>query len=63
MLLPEPQPLLTDYSRMPGLDGQKMSKSYGNDIGLREAPDSVAQKIRTMPTDPQRLSGLQETGD
>ena len=55
VLLPEPQPLLTDYSRMPGLDGQKMSKSYGNDIGLREAPDSVAQKIRTMPTDPQRV--------
>ncbi|MFL1405011.1 tryptophan--tRNA ligase [Marinobacter sp. M1N3S26] len=55
VLLPEPQPLLTEYSRMPGLDGQKMSKSYGNDIGLREAPDSVAQKIRTMPTDPQRV--------
>ncbi|MFL1485022.1 tryptophan--tRNA ligase [Marinobacter sp. LN3S78] len=55
VLLPEPQPLLTEYSRMPGLDGQKMSKSYGNDIGLREAPDTVAQKIRTMPTDPQRV--------
>lgn len=40
---------------MPGLDGQKMSKSYNNTIGLREEPDSVAQKIRTMQTDPQRV--------
>ncbi|WP_282450822.1 tryptophan--tRNA ligase [Marinobacter bryozoorum] len=55
VLLPEPQALLTDSSKMPGLDGQKMSKSYGNFIGLRESPDSVAQKIRTMPTDPQRV--------
>lgn len=55
VLLPEPQPLLTEASRTPGLDGQKMSKSYGNDIGLREAPDSVEKKIRTMPTDPQRV--------
>lgn len=55
VLLPEPQALLTDASKMPGLDGQKMSKSYGNDIGLRESPDSVAAKIRTMPTDPQRV--------
>src|SRR5690554_8206983 len=40
---------------MPGLDGKKMSKSYNNYIGLREEPDSVAQKIRTMQTDPQRV--------
>ena len=40
---------------MPGLDGQKMSKSYGNTIGLREAPDEVDQKIRKMQTDPQRV--------
>ena len=40
---------------MPGLDGQKMSKSYGNTIALREEPDSVAKKIRTMPTDPARV--------
>jgi tryptophanyl-tRNA synthetase len=39
---------------MPGLDGQKMSKSYGNIIGLREDPDVVAKKIKTMPTDPAR---------
>ncbi|MDX5298682.1 MAG: tryptophan--tRNA ligase, partial [Gammaproteobacteria bacterium] len=42
-------------SKMPGLDGQKMSKSYGNTIGLREEPDSVSNKIRTMQTDPARV--------
>lgn len=40
---------------MPGLDGQKMSKSYGNTIGLREAPADVEKKLRTMPTDPARV--------
>ena len=40
---------------MPGLDGQKMSKSYGNTISLREDPESVTKKIRTMQTDPQRV--------
>jgi tryptophanyl-tRNA synthetase len=55
VLLTEPQALLTESSRMPGLDGQKMSKSYGNAIALREDPDSVAKKIRTMPTDPARV--------
>ena len=40
---------------MPGLDGQKMSKSYGNTITLREEPESVAKKIKTMPTDPARV--------
>ncbi|MGE0385448.1 MAG: tryptophan--tRNA ligase [Gammaproteobacteria bacterium] len=55
MILPEPQSLLTAQSRMPGLDGEKMSKSYGNTIGLRESPESVEQKIRTMPTDPARV--------
>lgn len=54
MILPEPQALLTAASRMPGLDGQKMSKSYNNTIALREDPDSVIKKIRTMPTDPAR---------
>ena len=51
-ILPEPQALLTPASKMPGLDGQKMSKSYGNTIALREEPESVEKKIRTMPTDP-----------
>ena len=55
IILPEPQPLLTPASRMPGLDGQKMSKSYGNTISLREAPDDVDAKVRKMPTDPARI--------
>jgi len=55
VLLPEPQPLLTDTPRVPGLDGQKMSKSYGNAIMLREEPASVTKKIRTMQTDPARV--------
>jgi tryptophanyl-tRNA synthetase len=54
-ILVEPDALLTEASRLPGLDGQKMSKSYGNSIGLREEPDVVAKKIRTMPTDPARV--------
>lgn len=55
ILLPEPQALLTPTPKMPGLDGQKMSKSYGNTIGLREAPQEVERKLRTMPTDPARV--------
>ncbi len=55
IILPEPQALLTPISKMPGLDGQKMSKSYGNTIGLREDPKSVETKLRTMPTDPARV--------
>jgi len=55
MILPEPQPLLTETPRVPGLDGQKMSKSYGNAIMLREDPASVTQKVRTMQTDPARV--------
>jgi len=54
-ILVEPQALLTEESRMPGLDGQKMSKSYGNAIGLREDKDSVTKKVRTMQTDPARV--------
>ncbi len=55
MILVEPGALLTHASRMPGLDGQKMSKSYGNTIALREDADSITKKIRTMPTDPARV--------
>ena len=55
IILPEPQALLTKASKMPGLDGQKMSKSYNNTISLREAPETVEKKIRTMPTDPARV--------
>ena len=55
IILPEPQALLTTASRMPGIDGQKMSKSYGNTISIRENPEDVIKKIRTMPTDPARV--------
>ncbi len=55
MILAEPQALLTDSSKLPGLDGQKMSKSYNNAIGLREDAASVTKKLRTMPTDPARV--------
>ncbi|MEO8598941.1 MAG: tryptophan--tRNA ligase [bacterium] len=55
LILVEPQARLTESSRLPGLDGQKMSKSYGNSITLREDKDSVIRKIRTMPTDPARV--------
>ena len=55
IILPEPQALLTKTAKMPGLDGEKMSKSYNNYISLREDPDSVEQKIRTMQTDPARV--------
>ena len=53
-ILPEPQALLTPTSKLIGLDGRKMSKSYGNGIDLRETPTAVEQKIRRMPTDPKR---------
>lgn len=55
MILLEPQAMLTAASKMPGLDGQKMSKSYNNTISLREDEASVSKKIRTMPTDPARI--------
>jgi tryptophanyl-tRNA synthetase len=55
IILPEPQALLTETAKMPGLDGDKMSKSYNNYISLREDPDSVSEKIRTMQTDPARV--------
>ena len=54
-VLVEPAALHTQVAKLPGLDGQKMSKSYNNAIALREAPESVAKKIRTMPTDPARV--------
>jgi len=54
MILVEPDSLLTEAPRIPGLDGQKMSKSHNNTIFLREDDDSVARKIRTMQTDPAR---------
>ncbi len=55
IILPEPQPMLTEHAKMPGIDGQKMSKSYHNTISLREEPAVVEKKILTMPTDPARV--------
>lgn len=54
-ILVEPQALLTEASKLPGLDGQKMSKSYGNAIALREDKASIEHKVRRMPTDPARI--------
>jgi tryptophanyl-tRNA synthetase len=55
MIFVEPEALLAPAARMPGLDGQKMSKSYGNTINLREDAESVTRKVRTMQTDPARM--------
>jgi tryptophanyl-tRNA synthetase len=54
-ILVEPDALLTATPKVTGLDGRKMSKSYGNTIGLREDPDAVAAKLKTMQTDPARV--------
>jgi tryptophanyl-tRNA synthetase len=54
-ILVEPDVLLTETPKVPGLDGRKMSKSYGNTIGLREEPDSIVKKLKTMQTDPARI--------
>ena len=62
MILAEPQSLLTPASKMPGLDGQKMSKSYDNTICLREPLELIEKKINTMPTDPARVR-LTDPGD
>ena len=53
-ILPEPEALLTATPKVPGLDGRKMSKSYGNTIGLREDTDSIVKKLKAMQTDPAR---------
>ena len=54
-ILREPEALLTPESRLPGLDGRKMSKSYGNSIAIREERAVVEHKVRRMPTDPARV--------
>ena len=53
-VFPEPQTLLTEAKRIPGTDGRKMSKSYGNAIYLKDDPETVRQKLRPMVTDPAR---------
>ena len=55
IILAEPQSLLSEQAKMPGLDGEKMSKSYNNIIALREEPGMVESKVRTMQTDPARV--------
>ena len=55
IVLPEPKALLTEHAKVPGLDGQKMSKSYNNTIELREPAEAVERKVRTMQTDPARV--------
>ncbi len=54
-VLTEPLALHTEVTKLPGLDGAKMSKSYGNAIAMREDPKAVEEKIKRMPTDPQRV--------
>ena len=54
-LFPEPQPLLTHFPRLPGLDNRKMSKSYGNTIDLSDDADTVRTKVMRMYTDPKRI--------
>jgi len=54
-ILPEPEVLLTATPKVPGVDGQKMSKSYGNTIDLRDDAETVERKLRTMMTDPARV--------
>ena len=54
-LFPEPQPLLTHFPRLPGLDNRKMSKSYGNTIDLSDDADTVRKKVMRMYTDPKRV--------
>ncbi|MBO06102.1 MAG: tryptophan--tRNA ligase [Parcubacteria group bacterium] len=55
IILPEPEALLTEAAKMPGLDGQKMSKSYGNTIAMRDDPARVEKVVKGMPTDPARV--------
>jgi len=62
IILPEPESLLTKASKMPGLDGQKMSKSYNNTISLRDSNTEIENKIKRMPTDPARVK-LTDPGD
>lgn len=54
-VFPEPQALFTETPKVPGLDGRKMSKSYGNTIGLTATPDEIRQAVSTMFTDPNRI--------
>ncbi|NCA99751.1 MAG: tryptophan--tRNA ligase [Clostridia bacterium] len=54
-VFPEPKPLLTEAKVLPGTDGRKMSKSYGNTISFADDPETVRQKVMNMVTDPARI--------
>lgn len=54
-VFPEPQAILTKAKVLPGTDGRKMSKSYGNTIALSDSPDTIRKKVSTMVTDPARI--------
>ena len=54
-ILPEPQALLAKFPAVPGIDGRKMSKSYGNDIRLADTDEDTTKKIRKMLTDPKKI--------
>jgi tryptophanyl-tRNA synthetase len=54
-IFPEPEAMLAEFALVPGTDGRKMSKSYGNDIKLADAPDEVREKMKSMFTDPTKL--------
>jgi len=54
-VFPEPEALLTEFAVLPGLDGRKMSKSYGNCLYLSDTPEIVREKVRSMFTDPQKI--------
>jgi tryptophanyl-tRNA synthetase len=54
-IFPEPQPLMTEYPKLPGTDGRKMSKSYNNTINLSDSPEDITKKVMAMVTDPARV--------
>lgn len=54
-IFPEPQPLMTEYPKLPGTDGRKMSKTYGNTINMSDSPEAITKKVMAMVTDPARV--------
>lgn len=54
-IFPEPQPLMTEYPKLPGTDGRKMSKTYGNTINMSDSPEDITKKVMAMVTDPARV--------
>jgi tryptophanyl-tRNA synthetase len=61
-VFPEPQPLMTEYPKLPGTDGRKMSKSYNNTLNLSDSPEDITKKVMQMVTDPARVR-RQDPGD